>query len=316
LWPFAENRRPLATLPDTGLDHAPAAHPMNASERDAPHETRAAGSFTQRELEAYWQQTHREIAEVHGLGPAVVEGHPRLVNLFDDFAHRLGMRANFRRLGSLEGRRVLDLGCGRGRWSEEFSRRGARVTGIDWSEEALDQARSRVPRATFVRMPITELGFSAASFDVVNCVTVIQHLPHDVHAGVLREASRVLVPGGWFSLVELAVPEPGPHVFPRAVEEWLALARASGFVSVAVRGCCYELMFRPYKAAMRLMRSRGGNSSRAAGIGPRSAITWRQRANRMVMAGLAVPAFPLELLSLVLPTEAATHAAMVFRRAG
>jgi ubiquinone/menaquinone biosynthesis C-methylase UbiE len=274
----------------------------------------AAGSFTLRELETYWQETHRQIAQERGLAPAIVEGNPWIVNRFDDFAHRLGMRANFRRLGNLEGRRVLDLGCGRGRWAEEFARRGARVTGIDWSEEALAQARRRVPQATFVRMPVTDLGFAAGSFDVVNCVTVVQHLPHEVQARVLREAARVLVLGGWFSLVELTASQAGPHVFPRAVKEWVALARESGFAAAGVRGCCYELVFRPYKAAMELLRGRPGNLSSTAGVGARQGVTWRQKANRLLMAGLALPAFPVELFSQALPAGMATHAAMVFRR--
>ena len=287
---------------------------MSAPARDGSPRGTPAGSFTLPQLETYWQETHRQIAQEHGLAPAIVEGHPWFVNRFDDFAHRLGMRANFRQLGSLQGRRVLDLGCGRGRWAQEFARRGARVTGIDWSEEALAQARTRVPQATFLHMPVTELGFAPGSFDAVNCVTVVQHLPHEVHARVLCEAARVLVPGGMLSLIELTAAQAGPHVFPRTVPDWVALARASGFLPVSVRGCCYELVFRPYKAAMNLLRDSTGDSMRSAGLGPRHGITWRQRANRLLMAGLALPAFPVELCSLPLPPSTATHAAMVFRR--
>ena len=287
---------------------------MSASGRDGSPRIPAAGSFTLTELQAYWQDTHRQIAQEHGLSPSIVEAHPWLVNRFDDFAHRIGMRAVFRRIGDLSGRRVLDLGCGRGRWAQEFALRGARVTGVDWSEQALEQARSRVPKASFVRMPVTELGFASASFDVVNSVTVVQHLPHDIQDRVLREAARVLAPGGWFSLVELTASQAGPHVFPRAAQDWVALARESGFNPVSVRGCCYELVFRPYKAAMKLLRGVGGNSSAVAGVGARHELSWRQRANRLVMTGLAIPAFPVELISLALPAGVATHAAMVFRR--
>jgi len=288
---------------------------MNASGRSASPRGGPAAGLTLRELESYWQETHRQIAQERGLAPGIVEAHPWLVNRFDDFAHRLGMRSNFRSMGELRGLRVLDLGCGRGRWSREFARRGASVTGIDWSNEALAQARARVPQVTFVRMPVTDLGFAAASFDVVNCVTVVQHLPHDAQARVLREASRVLAPGGWFSLLELTAAEAGPHVFPRSAEQWVALARESGFVSFAVHGCCYELALRPYKAVMKWLRGNAGNSGSLPGVGSRVGLSWRQRANRLVMASLALPAFPVEIFSLALPAGAATHAAMLFRRA-
>lgn len=288
---------------------------MSAPGRDSPPSGARTEGFSLRELEAYWEEAHGLIARERGSASAIVEGNPHLVNLFDDFAHRLGMRANFRRLGSLEGRRVLDLGCGRGRWSEQFARRGAHVTGIDWSWQALDQARKRVPQATFVRMPITDLGFSRGSFEVVNCVTVIQHLPHAVQASVLREAQRVLVPGGMLSLVELTAAQPGPHVFARQAGDWVALARANGFVPVSMRGCCYELVFRPYKAVMIRLRAGRENANGVAGLGAQRGLSWRQRVNRLVMTGLALLAFPIELFSQVLPLFTATHAAMLFRRA-
>jgi ubiquinone/menaquinone biosynthesis C-methylase UbiE len=287
---------------------------MNAARRDGSTAAVRESGFTLKELETYWEKTHGKIAREQRPAQAIVEGNPRLVNLFDDFAHRLGMRTNFRRLGRLEGRRVLDLGCGRGRWAEEFARRGAQVTGIDWSAEALEHARIRVPQAAFVRMPITDLGFSRQCFEVVNCVTVIQHLPYAVQASVLREAARVLVPGGMLSLVELTADQPGPHVFPRPAADWVALARDSGFAPMSLRGCCYELVFRPYKAVVNRLRSGSQNSSGLPGIGSQQGVTWRQRANRLVMAGLALPAFPVELFSMALPASAATHAAMIFRR--
>lgn len=289
---------------------------MSAAGRNVPPTETREGGFTLGELERYWEETHRQIAREQDAASAIVEGHPRLVNLFDDFAHRLGMRANLRRLGPLARRRVLDLGCGRGRWAEEFARCGAQVTGVDWSAEALEQARRRVPGAMFVRMPVTDLGFAAQSFEVVNCVTVVQHLPHAVQDRVLREAARVLVLGGMLSLVELTEAQSGPHVFPRAAADWVALARTSGFSPVDVRGCCYELVFRPYKAVMTRLRAGRESSSTPAGVGLRCGLTWGQRMNRLVMGGLALPAFPVELCSLALPVNAATHAAMVFRRGG
>jgi len=272
--------------------------------------------FHLNELQAYWQQVHHELSALQPAACCIVENNPAMVNRFDDFAHRLGMRASLRNLGDLAGSRVLDIGCGRGRWSAEFAARGARVTGVDWSSEALEHARRRVPSADFRSMPITSLDFPAASFDVVNSVTVIQHLPYEEHEKVLGEAGRVLAPGGLLSLLELIASQPGRHVFPRQPHDWIALAGRAGFVPLQARGCCYELLYRPYKFVVERLRS-AELSRPANGGGPGAeSVSWPQRVNRLVMVALALPSFPVEWISLALPMQAATHAAMVFRKVG
>jgi 2-polyprenyl-3-methyl-5-hydroxy-6-metoxy-1,4-benzoquinol methylase len=303
-------------LPAEGLHGVPddrAETAVSAAGKNAQRVGARGEGYTLGELQQYWEQTHQQIAREQDAESAIVEAHPRLVNLFDDFAHRLGMRTNFRWLGRLEGRRVLDLGCGRGRWAQEFARRGAQVTGVDWSAEALEQARRRVPQGSFVRMPITKLEFQPRSFEVVNCVTVVQHLPHDAQASVLHEAARILAPGGMLSLVELIAAEPGPHVFPRTAAGWVELAHASGLRPLSIRGCNYELLFRPYKAVMIRLRAGQANASTAAGVGAQTGLSWRQKVNRLMMSALALPSFPAEMCSLALPVGAATHAAMVFQ---
>lgn len=50
-------------------------------------------------------------------------------------------------LGKLEGRRILDVGCGSGRYSIELARAGAEVVGVDFSEEMLKMARQRAKEA-------------------------------------------------------------------------------------------------------------------------------------------------------------------------
>lgn len=278
-------------------------------------DNRPASKFDLNELQTYWQQVHRDLTGQQSASCLIVENNPALVNRFDDFAHRLGMRASFRRLGELAGSRVLDIGCGRGRWSAAFAARGARVTGVDWSSEALEHARRRVPSAEFRAMPITSLDFPAASFDVVNSVTVIQHLPYEEHEKVLGEAGRVLAPGGLLSLLELIAPQPGQHVFPRQPRDWIALAESAGFVPLQARGCCYELVYRPYKYVVERLKSAELVGS-ANGVAPAAqSVSLRQRANRLVMAALALPSFPVEWISRALPMQAATHAAMVFRKA-
>ncbi len=96
--------------------------------------------------------------------------------------------------GSLLGRRVLDVGCGTGRLAAALAERGARVWGVDPSEEMLAQARQNAPRsAAFKRARAEELPFKDAWFDRA----VMRLVVHLVDRGeAFREVARVLVPSG------------------------------------------------------------------------------------------------------------------------
>lgn len=106
------------------------------------------------------------------------------------------LSALVRALGPLEGLRVLDLGCGKGRFASRLADAGARVIGLDISSamlaEAVDLAR--------VRASARRLPFADASFDAVVAVEVFEHLP-DI-AGTLDELARVLRPGGRLAIVD------------------------------------------------------------------------------------------------------------------
>ena len=104
---------------------------------------------------------------------------------------------------------VLDLGCGFGHWGLRLLPilpGRPRLTGLDPQTAFLDSARQRATQlglgdsCKFVRGDAMELPFSDASFDLVTAQLVLIHVP-DVHA-VLREAARVLRPGGVVLLVE------------------------------------------------------------------------------------------------------------------
>ncbi|MHC5108679.1 MAG: class I SAM-dependent methyltransferase [Planctomycetota bacterium] len=84
-----------------------------------------------------------------------------------------------RRFGSLEGVRAIELGSGRGDLSALLASRGARVTLLDASDMALEQARRRFDRlglsATMVRGDFFALGELAGRFDVSLSSGVIEH---------------------------------------------------------------------------------------------------------------------------------------------
>ena len=100
---------------------------------------------------------------------------------------------------SVDGQRVLDLGCGDGLLVATLARQRARAVGIDVDHAALRAAVARTDvtgdaGARFVEGRIEHLPFPDGSFDVVTAVTVLC-LVSDRSAAA-REAARVLRPGG------------------------------------------------------------------------------------------------------------------------
>jgi 2-polyprenyl-6-hydroxyphenyl methylase/3-demethylubiquinone-9 3-methyltransferase len=99
-------------------------------------------------------------------------------------------------LEPLAGRRILDLGCGKGRFARQLSAAGAQVVGVDRSAAMLAEAVG-LDRA---RASARRLPFADGAFEAVVAVEVFEHLPAiDV---VLREVHRVLRPGGVIAVVD------------------------------------------------------------------------------------------------------------------
>jgi 2-polyprenyl-6-hydroxyphenyl methylase/3-demethylubiquinone-9 3-methyltransferase len=98
----------------------------------------------------------------------------------------------------IAGRRILDIGCGKGRFSRALGELGASVVGLDLSAEMLREA----PGIDRVRASARRLPFAAASFDGVVAVEVWEHLAARSLDQVGREVSRVLRPGGTLVVVD------------------------------------------------------------------------------------------------------------------
>jgi 2-polyprenyl-3-methyl-5-hydroxy-6-metoxy-1,4-benzoquinol methylase len=91
--------------------------------------------------------------------------------------------------------RVLDVGCGEGRFAAHLARTGARVVGIDVAEEPLRRGRSRHAELDLRLVPVAGgWPLEDASFDVVWAGEVIEHVADT--AGWLSEIRRVLRPQG------------------------------------------------------------------------------------------------------------------------
>jgi 2-polyprenyl-3-methyl-5-hydroxy-6-metoxy-1,4-benzoquinol methylase len=104
-------------------------------------------------------------------------------------------------LPDLAGLSVIDLGCGEGRYTRSFARRGAHMTGIDVSPRMLEQARAEETRQPLgIRYQLdssTELrSCSDHSFDAAVSSMALMDTPD--FPAVARAAFRVIRPGGGF----------------------------------------------------------------------------------------------------------------------
>ncbi len=102
-------------------------------------------------------------------------------------------------LKCVEGKKVLDLGCGTGRGIKHlYDFKAAEVCGVDVSEKMLAIAKKKFKKTEFVLADSEKLPFKDESFDAVTALFLI------VHLGDLRktfdEAYRVLKKGGIFIL--------------------------------------------------------------------------------------------------------------------
>lgn len=103
------------------------------------------------------------------------------------------------RLGSLEGRTVLDVACGGGRWLELLASRGARIAGVDIAERAVKYCRETLPQGDFHVAAAEQLPFETQSFDVVTCMGSLEHFADKPAA--LREMLRVAKPDARFVIL-------------------------------------------------------------------------------------------------------------------
>ena len=104
-------------------------------------------------------------------------------------------------LVNLNGKNVLDVGCGGGILSDSMARKGALVKGIDLSVKALRVAQLHALEAGTRNVTYREVSAEAialeqpGSFDVVTCMEMLEHVPDP--ASVVKACSDLVKPGGW-----------------------------------------------------------------------------------------------------------------------
>jgi SAM-dependent methyltransferase len=161
------------------------------------------------------------------------ENETSLLNAYYERPATIGL------VGKVEGRRVLDAGCGSGPLSEALLARGAAVSGFDASPAMVELARQRLGDAADLRVADLDgpLPYDDGSFDDV-VVSLVLHYLRD-WSGPLSELRRVLRPGG---RLVVSVNHPSVYKFNYPEADYFALTQYSEEYSLS-DGASMELTF-------------------------------------------------------------------------
>ena len=160
----------------------------------------------------------------------------------------------------MSGRRVLDVGCGGGVFSEAMALSGAIVTGLDVEPQAINTAKAHAKQEKlaieYVCQPIED--FQADLFDVVTCMEMLEHVPDP--SLIIKHCARLLKPGGYLFLSTInrtprayasviIAAEYVLKLLPRQTHDYAkflkpselaAMVRAEGLETVALSGMSYN----------------------------------------------------------------------------
>ena len=173
-------------------------------------------------------------------------------------------------LAPINGKAVLDVGCGGGILSDAMARSGATVTGIDLATKSLKVAQlhaleTQTPNVTYREVSAETLAAEApAQFDVVTCMEMLEHVPDP--ASIVQACATLVKPGGWvffstlnrnpksflFAIVGaeyvLNLLPKGTHEYAKFIRpsELAAYCRSGGLSLQATKGLQYNPLTRRY----------------------------------------------------------------------
>lgn len=156
------------------------------------------------------------------------------------------VQALLRCFGDLNGRRILDAGCGKGRYASLLQRKfpKARITALDISSEMLAHVPPGIQK---VQGGILSMPLEDGSFDAVLCIEALEHTVNI--GGAIRELARVLAPGGRLAIIDKNAKKLGALQMPHwekwfKAEEVTSLLQNQG-LTVQVESVGYGQVIKP-----------------------------------------------------------------------
>ena len=171
---------------------------------------------------------------------------------------------------NLQGKRILDVGCGGGILAESLSKAGATVTGIDLSSKALKVAElHQLESGTSVRyLTISAEDLAkeeSQSYDVVTCMEMLEHVPDS--SSVVQACAKLCKPGGhiFFSTLNrnpksylfaiigaeyiLQLLPKGTHQYEKFIKpsELAQFTRTAGLEVIELKGMTYNPITQIYR---------------------------------------------------------------------
>jgi len=104
-------------------------------------------------------------------------------------------------ISPLQGKKVLDVGCGGGILTDAMARSGAHALGIDLATKSLKVAQLHALEVQTPHVQYREVAVEAlaaeqpASFDVVTCMEMLEHVPDP--SSIVRACAQLVKPGGY-----------------------------------------------------------------------------------------------------------------------
>lgn len=273
----------------------------------------------EKDLAHFWSHQSEEFLDSDPSGMAVVcwTGMPPWLNALNDYSQRIAFSRLVRDV-PLEGRLVLDVGTGVGRWVTFHLNRGAgSVIGIDIERDRLLRASQRQHggSACFGLASAARLPFPDATFDFVSSVAVLLHLDYESKERAIAEIARVTKPGGHVGILEQTdMKTERPYVFPLPREHWVNSFERGGLRLVKVLGNEYVPLLRLATSAHRLVfRSASRRKRDSIRIGKSDGLA--QKPLLAALRFLTWLSYPVERLCVMVapPSMARTNAFLFVR---